>query len=147
MFFTSALQRAIKCGLADGGDLSEELRQLKNYPIRSKQDAQAICNALDKLMERRLEMRSCFGHRYKRWLGYFKRLMTEAQVHFRFYLGKDCLVLCMLVEREMESVQEDGADTLLFALKILAMYRTHEDRKASSELPKCHLSPMLICGV
>ena len=36
-------------GLKPGGDLADELRSLEDYPIRSKKDAKAICDALSSL--------------------------------------------------------------------------------------------------
>ncbi len=141
MFFTSALQRAIKCGLADGGDLSEELRQLKNYPIRSKQDAQAICNALDKLMGKKPRNEELFWSSIQALVGLFQEVDDRSSGALPILFGQGLPRLCMLVEREMESVQEEVADTLLFALKILAMYRTHEGSESVVRAAQMPLKP------
>jgi hypothetical protein len=48
----SPLQQAIDRGTKPDGDLVEELDKLGNYPVRTRKDAQAICEALRRLPER-----------------------------------------------------------------------------------------------
>ncbi len=47
--FSTPLQRALRRGLKSG-NLSEELDQLGEYPVRSRRDARAICAALQELL-------------------------------------------------------------------------------------------------
>jgi hypothetical protein len=47
----SKLEAALARGLAPCGDLIQELANLRDYPIRAAQDAQAICLALTRIIE------------------------------------------------------------------------------------------------
>src|SRR5688572_27456758 len=49
------LQRALASGLQPGADLSEELEKLEDFQIRWRRDAKAICDALARFTNERLE--------------------------------------------------------------------------------------------
>lgn len=47
----STLEAALARGLSPGGDLIQELAHLRDYPLRTSRDAQAVCLALARLIE------------------------------------------------------------------------------------------------
>src|SRR5262252_4889337 len=44
------LEMAIERGSREGGCLADEIRGLGEYPVRSRQDAEAICNTLERAL-------------------------------------------------------------------------------------------------
>jgi hypothetical protein len=114
----SRLETALSSGLARGGDLIQELATLRDYPIRSSQDAHAICLALARLIESPPETPDLPvpSRTALNWLaGLFQQVETEQAFAVLAEYGIPQL-LRLFDERS------DRID-LLFLLKLFALYR------------------------
>ncbi len=114
----SKLESALARRLARGGDLIAEIASLKDYPIRTAADAQAICLALTRLIELPPETpdlpiptRTPLD-----WLaGLFQQVETQEAFEVLQEYGLPPLLL-------LYDERSDRVD-LLFLLKLFALYR------------------------
>jgi hypothetical protein len=122
----SRLQRAIVTGLAPGGDLAEALLALGDYPIATREDAECVCEALE-----RFPLRGPVGGEYRitsplhALLSLFQDAATEEAAEV--FAERGVPELCRVFDESLETLEDDAdVDALMFLLKILAMYRTYE---------------------
>lgn len=126
MFFSSALQRAIKRGLKPGGNLADELRELDDYQIRSKADAQAICNALASLPLKRPADENSFTSSLHALTSLFQDLESPRAPAFKVLYLEGLPLLTRIFDARIQEANEDDEDDLLYVLKILAMYGSQD---------------------
>jgi hypothetical protein len=75
----SALQAALQRGSAEGADLKWALRELQGYPVRSREDAEAICDALERFVEGRWPQRPGSESPLSALLGLFEWVDGECE--------------------------------------------------------------------
>lgn len=123
--FSSALQRAIARGMQPNGNLNDELGKLNDYPIRSRKDAKAICDAL-----RRLPLKASDENGFSSPLHALAALFQDVD-------GGDCPAfevlyreglpeLMRIFDARIEDPEADDDADLLMVLKILALYGSRE---------------------
>lgn len=122
----SRLRRAIDAGLAPGGDLAEALLELGDYPIRTREDAECVCQALA-----RFPVRTPSGGEYRITspLHALVGLFQDAAAEEAAEVLTECGIpqLCRIFDESLDTPEDDAdVDALMFLLKILAMYRTFE---------------------
>jgi hypothetical protein len=125
----SPLQRALKRGMADGGDLSEEIHALEDYSLKSKEDAEAVCDVLDQFSAKKPsdDDRSALHS----LIGLFQDVEDRDCPAYEVMAEKGILLLVKITQDllnagEGEEENPDDEDLILFALKIMAMYGTSE---------------------
>jgi hypothetical protein len=122
---TTPLQNAIERGMKPGGDLVEELRGLRDYPIRSRQDAKAICQALAQLPGTSKDSRR-FRSPLHALAALFQEVESGEVEAFPILRAEGIPLLIRLFDQRRVDASDDDADDLLFVLKIMAMYRTKD---------------------
>jgi hypothetical protein len=125
----SPLQRALKRGMAEGGDLSDEIHALEDYSLKSKADAEAVCDVLDQFSAKKLsdDDRSALHS----LIGLFQDVEDRDCPAYEVMAEKGILLLVKITQDllnagEGEEENPDDEDLILFALKIMAMYGTSE---------------------
>lgn len=127
---SSPLQRAIARGMRPDGDLANELSELGDYTIRSREDAQAICEALGKL---RVQPRkgSAISSPLFSLTSLFQDVESGKVPAFEVMYKEGLPQLIRIFDaklRQMGNAKDDSGevDDLLFILKVLAMYGSRE---------------------
>ncbi len=115
--------------MAEGGDLSDEIRGLDDYRLKSKADAEAVCDLLENFSSQKLTEEN--GSALHALIGLFQdvedrdcpacEVMAETGIPL---LAK--IVNSALQEDQGEDEHPDHEDLILFALKMMAMYGTSE---------------------
>lgn len=125
--FSSPLQRALSRGLEPGGDLSSELSEIRNYQIRSRRDAKAICSALRDLLSFENAPEARHGvTRLWELASLFQEVAKEESPAFRILQNEGQSLLIRSFDEFDKRLDERDKDRLLFVLKILAMYGSRE---------------------
>ncbi|MBA2116770.1 HEAT repeat domain-containing protein [Bremerella alba] len=124
--FSSPLRRALKRGLKPGGDLVEELRGLDDYVISSKNDALAVCRALETLPGDRSQNTRHFSTPLHELTGLFQDVDGKQCPAFDVLYEEGLPELIRIFDEIVEDASEEEIDDLLYVLKILAMYGSFE---------------------
>lgn len=125
----SPLQRALKRGMADGGDISAEIHGLDDYSLKSKEDAEAVCEILSELTKKQLtEIDTSALHSL---IGLFQDVEGRDCPAYDVMADNGIPSLIRMIDQllaapESEEDNPDHEDLILFALKIMAMYGTAE---------------------
>jgi hypothetical protein len=136
----SKLQQALLRGLEPDGNLADELFRLGDYVITTQQDANAVCEALEKFP---LPKRSSDDF-FKDWTplhavtALFQQVENEEAFAVLFEHGIPHLL--RLFDALIPDPGEDS-DALLFLLKILAMYQSTEGAARVVEAARKPLLP------
>ncbi len=124
--FSSPLRRAIKRGLSPDGDLVEELNGLKDTPIRSREDATAICDALEQISLDRDPDQSRFSSPLRSLTVLFQMIKSVDVPAFDVLNDRGIPQLIAVFDQKLQEGHEDDVDDLMMILKILAMYGSYE---------------------
>lgn len=138
--FSSPLQRALRRGFAPGGNLDDELGELRDYKIRSKRDARAIVDALSRLPA--TDVKSS---------GYKSPLYTLVGL-FQDVDGRDAPAYAVLRDEGIDQLlrifdelkhnrNDELSGDLLFLLKVLTIYGTHEGAERVIEAARIPIRP------
>lgn len=137
--FSSPLQRALSRGMKENGDLADQLRELGNYPIRSRKDAKAICDALGKLPLRTPDAQGNESP-LQALVGLFQDIESRDAPAFDVLYHEGLAHLIRIFDATVR-IAADEADDLLFILKILAMYGSREGADKIVEAARRPLNP------
>lgn len=122
----SPLQLALERGMKPGGDLAAELRKLDDYPIRSRQDALAICQALGQLQLQKRD-KNILTSPLHALAGLFQDVESGKVDAFPIMREQGIPQLIRIFDASLKNAgDDDDANDLLFVLKVLAMYGTEE---------------------
>jgi hypothetical protein len=113
------LQAALERGMEPGGNLSEVLQRLGEYPIETVADARAVCGAL-----RKYAAQTQGDTRLHPLASLFQDVSTE--VAFATLAEEGLPVLIDIFDRELPTRTGTDADDLLFLLKIFVLYSSAE---------------------
>lgn len=119
-FSKSRLKRAIEQGLANG-KLSDELRELGDLALKSRADAEAVCWGLKQLGKGKSAK---LGQSAYALAGLFQDVEDRECDAFEVLRERGIPELLRLFDEIQEAQAEEDADTLLFILKMLALYGT-----------------------
>jgi len=137
--FSSRLQRAIGRGLKPNGNLADELGELGDYSIRSRNDAKAICKALSEFPQ------DSAGEGFRSPLHALTALFQDVESRdcpaFEVLYSDGQAQLMRILDEKLADANEDRADDLLFILKILAMYGSREGAEKVVEAARRPLKP------
>jgi hypothetical protein len=120
----SAFQLALERGLRPGADLRDELKALGDVSIKSKADAQAICNALELI--RTGDVAPSRQSAFHTLVGLFQDVDGTECDAFPVMRGEGIRTLARIVQTALKDMSKFDEDDVLFAVKILAMYGTRE---------------------
>jgi hypothetical protein len=122
------LQLALDRGTQPGADLADELRKLRDYSIKSRADAEAICNVLARLVP----AGSTVGGKsaFHSLVGLFQHVDGNECPAFAVMAEKGIGLVVQIVNDALQNPACLNTDDVLFALKILAMYGTREGTDA-----------------
>jgi hypothetical protein len=123
--FGSPLERAIAKGMKPDGDLSRELNELIDYPIRSRADAKAICKALGRLPAESAGIAGITS-RLHALAGLFQDVDGRDAPAFDVLYQEGLPHLIRIFDAQSKQANKEEADDLLFVLKILALYGSRE---------------------
>ena len=123
--FASPLERAIARGMKPGGDLAEELSDLDDYNVRSRNDARAICKALRALPSPPSDKRAITSPLFA-LTGLFQNVEGPEAPAFDVLYREGLPELIRIYKSKAEHPDDDETSDLLFVLKILAMYGSRE---------------------
>ncbi|MBI2924615.1 MAG: HEAT repeat domain-containing protein [Verrucomicrobia bacterium] len=119
LFGKSRLKRAIERGLANGR-LREELMELGDLTLKSRADAEAVCWGLLQLAGGTASL----GQSAYALAGLFQDVEDGECDAFEVLRERGIPELLRLFDLIQESPEEDDTNTLLFILKMLALYGT-----------------------
>ncbi|MBN2384558.1 HEAT repeat domain-containing protein [bacterium] len=136
----SPLTKAISRGMNEGGDLSNELNKLGAYTLRSRGDAKAICRALEQLPDN-LHDDELNTERYRALTGLFQDVESAEVPAFEVMHSQGIPALIRVYDKLIENPSEECMNTLLFALKVLAMYGSPEGTDRIIEAARKPLGP------
>lgn len=122
LFRKSRLKRAIEQGLTNG-NLSNELRELGDLTLKSRSDGESVCWGLQQLGRGRTAK---LGQNAYALAGLFQNVENRESAAFEFLREHGISELLRLFDEIRESTEKDDANTLLFILKMLALYGTTE---------------------
>lgn len=123
--FGSPLTKAIARGMKPDGDLSNEIYELGDYTIKSRSDAKAICRVLEKLPDDQNDMQSN-TKRFRALIGLFQDVQSTEVPAFEVMQSQGVPQLIRVYDEFANNPSSESEDTLLFALKVLAMYGSPE---------------------
>lgn len=136
-FGKSRLKRAIEHGLANG-NLSEELRELGDLALKSRADADAACWGLKELGKGKS---ANLGQNAYTLARLFQDVEDAECDAFEVLRERGIPELLRLFDEIQEAPAEDDANTLLFILKMLALYGTTEGTLKVIEAARQPLKP------
>jgi hypothetical protein len=136
-FGKSRLKRTVERGLANG-KLSEELRDLGDLTLKSSADADAVCWGLQQLAKGSTPKLSEDVYALA---GLFQGVPDPECDAFEVLRERGIPELLRLFDEIQESPAEDDTDTLLFILKMLALYGTTEGTLKIIEAARHPLKP------
>lgn len=136
----SPLERAISRGMEPGGDLADELRALGDYPIRSREDAEVICDALGTLPAQEPD-EGGFTSRLHALTGLFQDVDGADSPAFDVLYDEGLPQLIRIFDEKLQQSDDDDVDDLLFVLKILARYGSREGAEKVVEAARRPLEP------
>jgi len=137
----SPLQGALKRGLLEGGRLPKEIEELGDYPIKSRADALAICQALEWVQEGRVDRGKSFTSPLHALTGLFQDIESTDCAAFAVLRERGSALLASLVNQGLSQNGLYPDDDLLFMLKILAQYGTEEGAEAILRAARKPLAP------
>ena len=118
-FVKSRLKRTIERGLADG-NLREQLRELGDLTLKSRTDGEDVCWGLQKLNSNSQQLAN---HAYA--LALLFQEVDDADSHALEILRERGIPeLLRIFDQILQAPADDEINTLLFILKILALYGT-----------------------
>lgn len=138
--FSSPLQRALRRGLAPDGDLDDELGTLSDYKIRSKKDAKAIVDALKRIPDTDINTSGYKSPLYA-LVGLFQDVDGRDAPAFEVLSEAGIDQLVRIFDELKDKSSDDMSDDLLFLLKILTMYGTHDGAEKVVEAARIPLKP------
>ena len=118
----SALQKVLLRGDDPGVDLASLLTKLDKTPVKTTDEAQAICNLLKRLPVKVAKEGQVVNSRLSALVALFQDVETKGA--FGVLAKQGVPELCRIFDELVDSKDEGTIDDLLFVLKILAMYRT-----------------------
>ena len=118
----TSLQTALQRGLADGGNLFEELNQLEHYEIESIDDAEALVEALEKYVKRPVETAGMFSS-FHQLVSLFQSVSGLSA--FQYLVRRGIPILIQAYDQRLPDADEQQNE-LLFAVKIFARYGLEE---------------------
>jgi hypothetical protein len=121
------LQAAILRGTKPGGDLSHEIRELGDYTVSLRGDAEAICDALAKIEFAKSEQEAVSSN-LDALTALFQDVDAPDSEGFLILREQGLTHLLRIVDASLQRPDANDGD-LVFVLKILAMYGTHEGAK------------------
>lgn len=127
MMMQSPLQDAIARGLAPGGDLAAAIHELGEYPLRTADDAEAVCEALDRLPPEPATDDLTTRSPLHAVLGILQGIETRDA--YEVIAGRGIPRLAEVVAahlRSPEAPTESRREVIVFALKVLGLYRAPE---------------------
>lgn len=128
---TRTLELALNKGLASGGNLSQELGMLGDYPIESAADARAVCTALKRLLdslsapESASDSASCEGGECSNSpLHPLASLFQDAETDEAFSIlqTEGLPILLQIFDKKLPQAIADEGEDLIFLLKIFVIY-------------------------
>jgi hypothetical protein len=122
------LQLALERGIKPGADLEDELEKLHDYSIKSKVDAEAICEVLKKVVANK--SRVVGDSSVRAMVNLFQEVEGPDCPAFLVMVKKGIPTLVEIVDRALESASVTECEEVLFALNILAAYGTREGTDA-----------------
>jgi len=137
LFGNRRLKRAIEQGLANG-KLSEELRGLGDLALKSRADADAVCWGLKQLGK---GTSANLGQNAYALAGLFQDVENAECDAFAALRERGIPELLRLFDEIQEPPAEDDLNTLLFILKVLALYGTTEGTLKVVEAARQPLEP------
>lgn len=123
IFGKSKLEKKLDIWITKGGDLYEALRSEINQPVSSREDAKAICRALDVVREKG-NSEATFASTL-RHLTVFFQLADDPKAMEVF--GTEGLPRLRVWVHDLLAGKDVDEDAVMFILKILGMYRQRED--------------------
>jgi len=118
----SRLQLALERGMKPNADLQKELRQIGEYKIKSHRDAETLCAALDRVKHDKVGGDSALHA----LTALFQSVPDRECEAFSAVRDAGTSILASIVASHLNGAPRFDANEILFALKILAMYGTHE---------------------
>lgn len=118
----SPLQLAIQRGLQPTGDLFEELDQLSDYPIRSRADARAVCQALESFPWFHCSSRLSFVSPIAALVGLFQEVDSFECPAFEVFCEEGVPQLVRVYDLMRRDPETPEPSDLLFILKVLSLY-------------------------
>jgi hypothetical protein len=137
LFERNRLQKAIERGLANG-KLKEELSELGDLTLRSRADAEAICWGLKRLGEGKGDN---LGEDAYALAGLLQDVESRECDAFEVLRERGIPELLRLFEEVQKRGAENDTNTLLFILKVLALYGTTEGTLKIIEAARQPLKP------
>ena len=119
------LQLALQRGV-EKGNLAGEISELGDVVVKSRHDAQAICEVLDATMRGEVARNDGFKSALRAIAGLFQDIENAECDAFPVLASRGTSLLQRAVESALASADKAQTDDILFILKILAMYGTHE---------------------
>jgi len=120
------LQTALERGLKEGGQLAQEIDELGDYTVKCQADGEAICDALQKLVDGQVPRGKSLTSPLHSLVGFFQEVKGPDCAAFRVLFERGTPLLASIVNNSLEGVEEHEDSDLLFLLKILAMYGSDE---------------------
>lgn len=116
------LQSALERGLADGGNLFEELNELNHYDIDSLEDAEALVDALELYVQRPIEAPGMFTA-FHQLVSLFQSVTAISP--FQYLVRRGIPLLIQAYDIRLPTADEQQNE-LLFAIKIFARFGLEE---------------------
>lgn len=136
--FSSALTKRLNEWIKRGGDLDAALKY-KDYPVRTKEEANSVIRAITYLRDSGTPSNeSDFSSTFHSLAAFFQKV--ESREAFET-LCKDGLPLLRLEVERVLAGEPAPDDTILFILKILAMYKQKEDVELISRVARANYEP------
>ena len=137
LFGRSRLKRAIEQGLAKG-TLDDELRELGDFKLKSRADADAVCWGLQQLVKGRTKQ---LGEKAYALAGLFQQIEDEECDAVQVLHEEGIPELLRLFDEIQSAPAGDESNPLLFILKILALYGTTDGTLKVLEAARQPLKP------
>ena len=122
MAMKTPLQMALERGLADGGNLFEELNELNHYEIDSLEDAEALVDALENYIDRPIEAAGMFTA-FHQLVSLFQSVTAVSP--FQYLVRRGIPLLIRAYDARLP-VADEQQNELLFAIKIFARFGLEE---------------------
>ena len=118
----SALEDVLLRGDDPKVDLAHLLHELRDTPVKTKEEAEAICNLLKRLPAGPATGEKPATSRLHAMTALFQEVETKAA--FGILAEKGVPELCRIFDQLADTKDEETVDDVLFLLEVLAMYRT-----------------------
>ena len=138
--FSTPLQRAITRGMEPGNDLAEEIRKLQKYLVKSREDGTAIVEALKKFPDPRYKTKS-FISPLQSLVVLFQEVDGRDAPAFQVLRNDGIPQLIRIFDAMKNTADKREAEDVLFILKILAIYGTHDGAQRVVEAARIPVKP------